>query len=56
MTSPELLFASEKSNDLKKELGIPDGYVHMCTVTLGYKDCENPPAPLRKTDVVTYIK
>lgn len=56
MTSPEFLFASKKGDELKKELGIPDGYGHVCTITLGYKDCENPPAPPRDREVVNYVK
>jgi len=56
MTSSRFLFASEKGNELKKELGIPDGYSHMCAVALGYQDCENPDAPPRSQDVINYIK
>jgi nitroreductase len=54
MTSSEFLFASEKGNELKRELGIPDGYNHICTITLGYKD-ENPTAKQRRRDVINYI-
>jgi nitroreductase len=56
MTSPAFLFASPEGNDLKEELGIPDGYVHVCTVALGYKGSEHPLAPPRKQDVVNYLK
>jgi nitroreductase len=56
MTSSAFLFASEKGNKLKKELGIPDGYNHMCAVVLGYQGCENPEAPPRNKDVINYIK
>lgn len=55
MTSSGFLFASEEGNELKKELGIPDGYNHICAIALGYKDCENPDAPPRNKDVITYI-
>ncbi len=55
MTSSELLFASEKGNELKRELGVPDGYYHICTIALGYKD-ENPAAKPRRKDVINYIK
>jgi nitroreductase len=55
MTSTELLFKSEKGEELKKELGVPEGYEHVCVVALGYKD-ENPPAKPRRKDVITYIK
>ncbi|OGO20232.1 MAG: hypothetical protein A2144_08115 [Chloroflexi bacterium RBG_16_50_9] len=56
MTSPELLFASPKVKEQKKELGIPDGYCHMCTVVLGYKDGPAPDTPPRSKDVINYIK
>jgi nitroreductase len=56
MTSSAFLFASEKGNKLKKELGIPEGYNHMCAVALGYQDGENPEAPPRNKDVINYIK
>ncbi len=38
MTSTEFLFKSEKGEQLKKELGIPEGYEHVCTIALGYED------------------
>ena len=56
ITSSAFLFTSEKSNELKKELGIPEGYNHICTIALGYKDGENPSAPPRRKDVIHYIK
>jgi nitroreductase len=56
MTSPAFLFASPEGNDLKEELGIPEGYVHVCTVALGYKGSEHPDAPPRKKDVITRIR
>ena len=55
MTSPEMLFASEKGNEIKKELGIPDGYKYICTIVLGYKN-EQPTARPRNKDVINYIK
>jgi nitroreductase len=56
MASSEILFKSKKATELKKELGIPVGYDHICAITLGYKDCEDPaPAP-RKDGLVNYIK
>jgi nitroreductase len=55
MTSTELLFTSEKGKKLKRELGVPEGYEHICAIALGYKD-ENPPAKPRRKDVVNYIK
>jgi len=55
MGSTELLFKSEKGGELKKELGVPEGYEHVCTIALGYKD-ENPPPRPRRRDVINYIK
>jgi nitroreductase len=56
LTSSDLLFISEKGTAMKKELGFPDGYKHICTVTLGYKEGENPSAPPKNKDVISYIK
>jgi len=56
MTSSVFLFMSDKSEEVKKELGIPEGYNHVCAVALGYPDCENPEAPPRKKDVINYVK
>ncbi|MEM2104720.1 MAG: nitroreductase family protein [Candidatus Bathyarchaeia archaeon] len=55
MTSTELLFTSEKGKELKRKLGVPEGYEHVCTVALGYKN-EFPTAKPRRKDVVNYIK
>ncbi len=55
MTSTEFLFTSEKGEELKKELGVLEGYEHVCVIALGYKD-ENPPAKPRRKDVINYIK
>jgi nitroreductase len=55
MTSTEFLFKSKDGEALRKELGIPDGYRHVCTVALGYKDESPPPKPRRK-DVINYVK
>lgn len=52
----EFLFASENANEIKKELGIPEGYKHIISVVLGYKDVENPPVPPKNKDVINYIK
>ena len=56
MTSPGTLFVSAEGGELKKELGIPEGYGYVCTVALGYKDCENPVPQPRKMDLVNYVK
>lgn len=56
MTSPDLLFASEKGRALRKELGIPEGYKFVCAVALGYVSGSYPERPPKNTDVFTYIK
>ena len=56
MTSSELLFASDKGNALKKELGIPDGYNHICVVALGYNEGKEPETPPRNKGVFNYVK
>lgn len=50
--SPELIFKSEKGQELLKELGVPEGYTHVCTMTLGYMDGDRPPAKPRNKEVV----
>lgn len=55
IASSGLLFMSGKGNSLRKELGFPDGYNHVCSVALGYKD-ENPAAPSRDRNVISYVK
>jgi nitroreductase len=49
------IFESENAGELKKELGVPEGYKHIISVALGYKENENPPTPNKKTDVINYI-
>ena len=56
MTSSEFWFNGEAGEALKKELGIPGGYRHVCTVALGYKGKEELPDRTRKTDVVNFIR
>ena len=56
MTSPAFLFASEKGNALRGELGIPQGYKHVCCVALGYVDGEKPEAPPRDRGVINFVK
>ena len=56
MTSTEFLFASEKGKALGKEMGIPEGYTHVCAITLGYCEGEKPPTRPRNKDVVTFLK
>ncbi|HOK64836.1 MAG TPA: nitroreductase family protein [Bacillota bacterium] len=56
MTSPEMIFKSEKGRELMKELKIPEGYEHVCTVTLGYRDGDRPEPKPRNKGVITYLK
>lgn len=56
IASSALLFTTEKGNEFKRELGIPVGYNHICTVALGYKTSENPVAPPRNKDVINYVR
>jgi nitroreductase len=55
ITSSAFLFASEKGKELKKVLGIPDGYNHICTIAIGYKD-EQPEVPPRNRNVFNYVR
>jgi nitroreductase len=50
------LFASEKGEKYKEELGIPEGYNPICAVTLGYKATENAPTQPRNRDVINFVK
>jgi nitroreductase len=54
MTSPGLLFAGAGGEALKRELGFPAGYTHVCSVALGYTLGEPPATPPRHQDVVNY--
>jgi nitroreductase len=56
MTSAGFLFASAKGQAVKKELGIPDNYEHICSVALGYSAGNRPSAPPRNREVFSYIK
>ncbi len=56
MTSPELIFSSEKGQELMKQMGVPEGYKHVCTVTLGYTDGERPSPKPRNKEVISYLR
>lgn len=47
---------SEEGRDLLQGLGMPEGYGHICTVSLGYPDGEKPQMPERNREVVNYIR
>lgn len=50
------VFESDRAEELKKELGIPEGYRHVISVALGYKDNENPPVPQKNRSVINYVR
>ena len=50
------LFESATSDEMKKELGIPDGYKHILSVALGYRAGDSPPAPPKNLDVINYVR
>jgi len=56
ITSSAFLFSSEKGEEMRKKLGIPHGYSHVCAVALGYKEGANPVAPPRNESVINYIQ
>jgi nitroreductase len=55
MTSSAMVFTGANAAELEKELGLPDGYAHVCTIALGYK-AESPITPERKSGLVNYVK
>ena len=52
----EFAFASEEADEIKRELGVPEGYKHVISITLGYQEGDSPPAPPRNKDVINYIR
>jgi nitroreductase len=56
MTSAGFLFASAKGMEMKKELGIPDGYSHICSIALGYKIDDQCTVPPRNREVFSYVR
>lgn len=56
IASSALLFIGESAESWKKELGIPDGYDHVLSVALGYRNGEAPQTPERNKEVFNYIR
>lgn len=56
LTSAGFLFASAKGRDMKKELGIPEGYEHICSIALGYKVDEKITVPPRNREVFSFVR
>ncbi len=50
------LFASNEGPACLKELGVPDGYHHVCTIAIGYAEGGVPPTPPRNRDVINYVR
>jgi nitroreductase len=55
MGSTAFLFLDDVDGELRKALGIPAGYRHICSVTLGYKDCEQPIPATRREGLVNVV-
>jgi len=51
-----IILLSEEGKKLVHGLGIPEGYSHICSISLGYPDGEKPKMPPRNRDVVNYIR
>jgi len=56
MVMPGLLFAGDEDGRLARELGIPEGYTHIVSVALGYREGDRPAIPTRNRDVITYVR
>lgn len=54
MASSELLFAADSDGSLARELSIPEGYRHVVSICLGYKN-EAPEAKERNAGLVDYL-
>lgn len=50
------IFKSEKAGYYLSELEIPDGYVPLYALALGYAQGENPEPTPRKEDCINYIR
>ena len=56
ITSAGFLFVSTSGRKMKKELGIPKGYEHICSIALGYKATDTLTAPPRNREVFSYLR
>jgi nitroreductase len=56
MTSAGLLFASVEGLEMKKELGIPKGYKHICSIALGYRMDDPCMVPPRNREVFSNVQ
>jgi len=55
IASSDYLFEGDDREEIKKMLGIPPGYEHICCIAVGYNAAAHPEAPERKKDVFTFI-
>lgn len=55
MSSSAMMFKGSNAEELKREIGIPEGYEHICAIPLGYKE-ESPEAKERLNGTVNYVK
>lgn len=55
MAAPGVALEGPEGDPMRRDLGIPDSYVHMISVVLGYKDCETPAPQPRKPGIVNYV-
>jgi nitroreductase len=54
--SAAVLFETEKGRQLKREIGIPDTYTHICSVALGFVKGEKPAVPKRNREVINFVR
>lgn len=56
MTSDRYLFESDDGRSMKKKLGIPENYKHICSICLGYSNEAELTVPPRNREVLNVIK
>ncbi|ATW26355.1 nitroreductase family protein [Candidatus Formimonas warabiya] len=56
LITPTLAFAGDKTGELAKEAGIPEGYTVFCAVILGHAAENDFSAPREKRGTVNYVK
>ena len=50
------MFETDEGKALLKEWGLEGDFVGVGNCILGYRDCDYPPVPEKKTDMVVYVK
>jgi nitroreductase len=56
IASSNHLFKSDKGEQFKKELGIPETYIPVVSISLGYKTSEDTSVPPKNREVINYVK